>query len=62
MTDIVCPFCGEKDFDLIGLKIHLCRGWCQVYDVIETPSTVKRINVDGTEYEIKTIDIKELEK
>ena len=22
---ITCPFCGETDFDLIGLKIHLTR-------------------------------------
>lgn len=23
MTDIVCPFCGEDGFDLVGLKSHL---------------------------------------
>lgn len=22
-NDVECPFCGEKDFDLIGLKYHL---------------------------------------
>lgn len=27
-----CPFCGEKDFDLLGLKNHLIRGWCDVYN------------------------------
>lgn len=21
--DVVCPFCGERGFDLYGLKIHL---------------------------------------
>jgi hypothetical protein len=28
-TYIDCPFCGEHDFDLIGLKMHLQRGWCE---------------------------------
>jgi hypothetical protein len=28
--DVVCPFCGEGDFDLIGLKIHLWSGHCEV--------------------------------
>jgi hypothetical protein len=32
-----CPFCGETDFDLIGLKIHFMRGWCDVWNV--TPDT-----------------------
>ena len=31
---ISCPFCGEDDFDLVGLKAHLERH-CEVYD--ETP-------------------------
>lgn len=31
---VACPFCGESDFDLIGLKSHLQR-WCKVYDKIE---------------------------
>ena len=26
--DVICPFCGEGDFDLVGLKMHLLRGWC----------------------------------
>ena len=29
-----CPFCGEEDFDLIGLKIHLEDGICEVYKKI----------------------------
>ena len=33
---VECPFCGEKDFDLIGLKIHFNRGWCQVFEQTET--------------------------
>lgn len=34
---IACPFCHEEDFDLIGLKIHLVSGWCDVYE--RTPYT-----------------------
>jgi uncharacterized Zn finger protein (UPF0148 family) len=30
---IVCPFCGEGDFDLIGLKFHL--GDCEKFDSTE---------------------------
>ncbi len=27
--DVVCPFCGEGDFDLVGLKMHLLNDeWC----------------------------------
>lgn len=34
---ISCPFCGEGDenFDLRGLKTHLERGWCEVYNELE---------------------------
>lgn len=28
---VVCPFCKEDDFDLIGLKMHLVNGWCEKY-------------------------------
>jgi hypothetical protein len=27
---LVCPFCGEKDFDKIGLKHHL-EHYCEEY-------------------------------
>jgi len=30
MEEITCPFCGETDFDKIGLKIHLTC-WCELY-------------------------------
>ena len=33
---IVCPFCGEDDFDLIGLKAHLMAG-CEEFDNTLTP-------------------------
>lgn len=31
-SDATCPFCGEADFDLIGLKGHLQRGWCEAFN------------------------------
>ena len=30
-NQVICPFCGEKDFDLIGLKTHFERGWCHEF-------------------------------
>lgn len=35
-TDVTCPFCGESGFDLIGLKNHFDRGWCEVFENTET--------------------------
>jgi hypothetical protein len=32
---VECPFCGEKDFDKVGLKIHLTRGHCEKYEEID---------------------------
>jgi hypothetical protein len=32
MKDVQCPFCGESDFDLIGLRGHLENGWCEIYE------------------------------
>jgi hypothetical protein len=34
---IECPFCGDKDFDLVGLKGHLLNGDCEEYIHTETP-------------------------
>lgn len=34
--DIICPFCEDEDFDLIGLKLHINRGWCEVFEKLET--------------------------
>lgn len=34
-VDIVCPFCGEGDFDLIGLKEHLIYIWCESFQKVE---------------------------
>jgi hypothetical protein len=30
--DTICPFCGEGDFDLWGLKLHLLSGWCAKFE------------------------------
>ena len=30
-----CPFCGEEEFDLMGLKNHFESGSCDVYNVID---------------------------
>ena len=36
-SDKICPFCDEKDFDLIGLKWHLMSGGCDKFNKTETP-------------------------
>ena len=34
-TDMTCPFCGEGDFDAIGLKRHLTiSGWCEPFESV----------------------------
>jgi hypothetical protein len=33
-----CPFCGEDDFDLVGLKAHFLR-WCDVFPDIGNPES-----------------------
>ena len=30
LNNVICPFCGERDFDLIGLKHHLIN-YCESY-------------------------------
>lgn len=33
-----CPWCGEDDFDLVGLKSHLDQGDCKFYnETIDLP-------------------------
>lgn len=32
---VSCPFCGERDFDLIGLKSHL-QNYCDKFANTET--------------------------
>ena len=31
-----CPFCGDIDFDLVGLKGHILNS-CEVFEQTETP-------------------------
>lgn len=35
-VDLLCPFCGDADFDIIGLKNHIARGWCDAFN--QTPT------------------------
>ena len=38
---VECPFCGEKGFDHVGLKLHLTvLGWCNVFDSINVLNQV----------------------
>lgn len=30
-----CPFCGEDDFDAVGLKHHLIMGYCVEFNETE---------------------------
>ena len=35
-TDLIsCPFCNERDFDLVGLKSHLMHGDCELFNGLE---------------------------
>ena len=39
MSDERCPFCGDDDFDLIGLKNHL-QNYCDVFDNLEELNSI----------------------
>ena len=32
---VICPFCKETDFDLVGLKSHLLHGDCDIFNKTE---------------------------
>ena len=34
MDELTCPFCGDKDFDLIGLKYHI-QNYCDKFNEVE---------------------------
>ena len=35
-VNVTCPFCGEDDFDLVGLQTHLTIfGWCPVFGTLQ---------------------------
>lgn len=48
-----CPFCKETDFDDIGLKNHLLRGWCDAFEKVEHP---KSMHADAAHGERKDHD------
>lgn len=31
---LACPFCGEGDFDTVGLKNHFTAGYCDAYEAV----------------------------
>ena len=41
-VEVTCPFCGEDDFDLYGLKIHILSGWCEVFNNTEEDEALAR--------------------
>ena len=46
-----CPFCGEEDFDLPGLKYHL-RFYCGTFEITEDVSgLLKRRCLEGGDVE-----------
>ena len=38
-----CPFCGKDAFDAIGLKRHLLRGWCEIFNKTDTKHDVEYV-------------------
>lgn len=36
----VCPFCGDDDFDAVGLKVHLTAGYCARFNALEVGNRV----------------------
>lgn len=36
-NDVACQFCGEGEFDLIGLKSHIQHGDCKAFNEIPEP-------------------------
>ena len=37
LSDTICPFCGDNDFDSWGLRLHLLRGHCEVFENLSDP-------------------------
>jgi hypothetical protein len=60
MSNIICPFCGQEDFDLIGLKDHFRKGYCDIYNNTISPqeesiigktglNTIQQLEVEGAD-------------
>lgn len=50
MDKITCPFCGEKDFDKIGLKHHLivhCDEYDGIISIWEERELIAQRKLDG---------------
>jgi hypothetical protein len=49
MIELTCPWCGEADFDAMGLKIHIARGWCEAYENLDgiAPHLVEQEEGEG---------------
>jgi len=44
MSDYInCPWCGDTDYDLPGLKSHISRGHCEAYEACERPMSTFEI-------------------
>jgi len=51
-SDIICPFCGEKGFDKIGLKDHIRNNRCAKFEdilTIEEESKLRKIKWNNKE-------------
>lgn len=33
---MLCPFCKDDGFDLVGVRNHIIKGYCEVLNSIET--------------------------
>lgn len=45
--ETICPFCGENDFDKVGLKHHL-ENYCEVYQSTISVEEERRLrNIKG---------------
>ena len=44
--ELTCPFCGDVNFDSIGLKLHLQNEYCDAFNNVNTrvPHTVEKLN------------------
>lgn len=45
MNTVECSFCGEKDFDLVGLKYHLNQ-YCEIFAITHDPNIHKNPEID----------------
>jgi len=51
---VKCPFCLEDDFDLIGLKNHLLKGHCDVFNETEAVKVIKMPSKKRKQWKCRT--------